>query len=311
MRLLLLTVVLSIISGCAPPAAPVEEKFVPRPELSAVALTRAALAQLAQGRYLEAELGFRRALYLYPTAENVRRNLAVALLYGGQPEAAEVEYRAIIATAGESAPLMNNLAQAVMAQGRNEDAAAIYESIYARATAQGDLATQVATAINLSTIYFKVGREDDAYCRIEEAFVARPDGETARRYGSLLLALNRPDRARAVVEPILKGQGAEPDPGLLYIRALAAFAQGDSGAIIDSTSRALALGVGDEPGGPIRELRLLQALATPSNIETGEAAPSGAVSRLAEEFGAPTPRWLYLPPQFLRALDAVRTTSAG
>jgi len=308
MRILLLTGILGVIVGCAPPVTPVAEKFIPKPELSAVALTNTALAQLAQGKYLEAELGFRRALYLHPNAENIRRNLAVSLLRGGQPEAAEEEYRAMIAASGENSALLANLAQAVMQQGRNEEAATIYESLYSRAIARGDLTTHVSAAVSLSTIYFKLGREEDSLCRIEESFVARPDAETARRFGSLLLALNHPDRARAVVEPILKAR--EPDPGLLYVRALAAFAEGDIEATLDSTSRALALGVGED-NGPVRELRLLHALVAPTAEAAGDSAPQQSVSLLAQEFGEPTPRWLYLPPQFLQALEAARQTSVG
>lgn len=310
MRRIIFSFVVALFIGCAPPVSSVDERFVPQPELSAVAFTRTALTQLSQGQYAEAERGFRRALYLLPKADNIRRNLATALLYGGQPEAAEVEYRALMVTSGESPPLMNNLAQALALQGRHDEAVSIYESTYAQAKNRGDLPTEVATAISLSTIYFKLGREEDARCRIEEAFIARPDAETARRFGSLLLALNSPDRARAVVEPMLAAQGVSPDPGLLYVRALSMFALGDTGATVDSTARALELGLGDDAG-LARELRLLQALAQPPPVKTEESPATEPVETLAREFGAPNPRWLYLPPQFLQAIELARGETAA
>ncbi len=150
-------------SGCAPAAPVVDERFVARPELSAVAMAAEGASDASRGRFREAELNFRRALFIAPEADNVRHHLGRALLRSGDGEAAEIEYRYLLSKR-PAAVFSQELAAALLLQERYEEAIEIYELLYLRAVAQGDVSGQHDLALALADVFFRLGRGDEANC---------------------------------------------------------------------------------------------------------------------------------------------------
>lgn len=292
---LAMSVVLTF-SGCAPAGRTVDERFVTNPELQAIALTREGLSALSRGRYRDAELSFERALSLFPEAENVRRNLARALLLGGDGAGAEREYRRLLVK-GVSAPLQLDLAQALLLQEREDEALEIFQSVYALGVSRGDNALRNGAALNLATTYFKRGQEEEASCWLSEVLGEGADIRVTERATALLVALNRPGDAAIAIERASPQGGVGATPQLLLTGALAAFARGDEPG---AHHRALE-GLKRLPSGEAqlrRELETIVALAG----DSVEGRPL-ILRETSAELGVMNSRALYLPPRALMALE--------
>jgi predicted Zn-dependent protease len=275
------------LSGCAAPVDRFDPRFVARPELLAVSDTRAGLELLGQRRFTEAEARFRRALALYPGAGNVRRNLGAALLGGGQFEEAEGVFRDLIAREGDSVAVRLSLGEALMGQDRRGDADVEYGRAAALARALSDGRGESVAALARAEIAFQRGAEDEAVCFARAAYRARADSETSGRLARFLLATNKPGEVPAVVDPLIAS--TPPDPRLLAVRGLAAFALGERSVAQSYANRGLAA-VGPGGGGlraELRELAQTSGGAPPSTLEGG---------------AVPESRFLALPPEFLRSL---------
>jgi len=275
------------LGGCAAPVERFDPRFVSRSEVLAVSYTRAGLSFLEQRRFGDAEANFRQALSLYPAAGNVRRNLGVALLGGGRFEESEGVFREILEREGESVAVRLSLGEALVGQGRLDAADKEYARAAALAHAHNDGRGESIAVLARADIAFQQGAEDEAVCLAREAHRVRADGETAGRLARFLVAVNRPTEVPAVVDPAIAG--GPPDPRLLAVRGVAAFALGERSAAHGYAIQGLP-GAGSVGGGLAAELR---ALAQVSG-DSGSAYPEVAA--------IPEPRILALPPEFLRSL---------
>ncbi|MFM1848845.1 MAG: hypothetical protein RL417_2319 [Pseudomonadota bacterium] len=267
-------------------------------------MTREGLRALSAGKYTDAELQFRRSLALFPEADNVRRNLARALLLGGDPAAAEAEYRHLLGKRGRAA-IVPDLAEAVLRQGREGEAIDLFESLYAEALARQDEKAQSELGLKLAAIYFKVGREEEALCRAEEGYRANRSAKTAERYGALLIALHRPREALTEIESFASSQEGPLPTELVVVRSLGLFALGEP----DLAGEAAKVGLevdGPRPAGATQELEMIVALTGNDSGAASGDARSGTVW-----FERPNPRWVFFPPPILRTIELFAGSHAG
>lgn len=218
---------IGLLASCALPAPEPEQAFVPKSDLDVVSLVREGMANFKKSRFIDAEFSFRRALYRYPSAPNVKANLAAALRSSGQFDEAEDILLALNASAPKSQEYLDALGRLYFDKKDYQAARKYYGLGFERAMDKPDLAAAARFSRNLASVAFIMGDEAAALCYSEVAFGIKSDAEELRRHSRLLLGANKLLVARSILQSFLNKPGATRDPGLLHQLAVAQFALGN------------------------------------------------------------------------------------
>ncbi len=127
------------------------------------------VALVEQGRILEAETQFRRALELQPELELARYNLGLVLSAQGRIDAAIAEFQRVVASNPANAPALNNLGHAMIGRQRFSTAIRFLERA---------LAIEPSFALahfNLGVAHTMVEAKDEAIVHYRECLRLQPD----------------------------------------------------------------------------------------------------------------------------------------
>ncbi len=289
-----------LLAGCALPTPDKPSEFVRDKEIFASKIARSGMAQLNRGQLIDAELSFRQALYLYPKLYNLKLNLATTLGKQGQLEEAQTLFEELIETS--KTPWEIRIAQADMfyAAADFQRARRYYLESYQLASKANALNVVASLNRSLAVLAFKMGDEQEALCRSQEAYSLQPSPDEAYRHARMLLALNHVKSASELFAQIAFQQaGAKPgpltEPRLLYLAGLNEFAQGNFESALKNSISSLDLGVADF--GLEAEVVLLGNLARKALGIMSSAEQESVEFPSLEELGVA--KGLYLPPALL------------
>lgn len=213
------------LGSCAAPILEVQHtEFIPSKEQALIKVARDGLYYMKQSRFIEAELEFRRALYLNPKAVNLKLNLAYCLTRQGlYAEASEI-YLDLIKHNPNN--LDNRLAYAQMLTQSQDYSAAQHEfmTILNLSLDKNDLASAASVSESLSALNFTLGREEDALCFMELRLRFKYDRAGIVQYANLLNSVGRYREAQGSIEDFIRKTGLNQDIELLHQLALSYFA---------------------------------------------------------------------------------------
>lgn len=196
MRIVALIVVLSFLSSCAvPPAAIDTAGFVQSRELQTAGLVREGLQFLGQGRYVDAELSFRQALYLFPGADNVRENLAIALIGTGQLGESETILLELARKYPRASRFYNRLGELYYTDRRYTESLAALNKALTVAFSRREYATAAATLRSLATLSEQRGLGEEAVCYSAEALSLKQEAGEFIGHARILLSEHRYEEA--------------------------------------------------------------------------------------------------------------------
>ncbi|MEI8313637.1 MAG: hypothetical protein WCH98_23050, partial [Verrucomicrobiota bacterium] len=189
----------ALISGCALPVPEGSElsSFVPERELRAVEISQQAMYDFNRNRYVDAELGFRQALYMYPGLENLRANLAASLERTGQFDEAAGIYKEMSERTPQSAAYMAGIARVRVASGDYRGGIEAYYQAYALAAVLGDAGLSANIARSVSALAFRIGDVETAECFAALTYSLRSSDDELKRYARLLLGDDQPGMAES------------------------------------------------------------------------------------------------------------------
>lgn len=312
-RFLFLTLLGFALAHCALPTPERSTTFVHDKELSAVKFSRLGMAQMARGQFVEAELSFRQALYLYPQLLNLKQNLAIALAKQGQTEEAQNIFEELIRSVKN--PLQIRAAQADMYYAAEEFDKSKQYYLMALALAQKSAHDDDISRINrsLAVLSFKRGFEEAALCYSQQAYALQPGSmDEAYRHVRMLIALNQFKQASELISAIALQQGGEKktplsEPRLLYLWALSEYARGNFAFALKNAASSIDLGASDV--GLEAEATLLSNLARKQlgALSADEQQEADLVG--IEKFGRSSA--LYFPPSVLDQFAAGDAASSS
>lgn len=290
--------------GCALPVPLGSELsgFVPAQELQVVSLAREGMALFNASRFFEAESKFRKALYLDPSLDNVKFNLATTLERTELFEEAGQIYKELIRKDGEKSIYRAAYGRLLVSEGKAE--AGRDQFIIARSLAllEDDEAKVKSLSQSIVTLAFGLGRTDEALCEAKALCLKNQNSESLSDYLRMLISSGMVEKASRELESV----GAEvlPEDSILslYFRTLILFALGSKEEALELSERVLAY-----PGidSTIEfELRVVNMIIRYQNSEA-ELFESderlGFLKVLDESFKASTLTSLYWSPQLLTA----------
>lgn len=208
-------------TGCAAPAPEFErQQFVPKIEIVVNSLYQEGVRLYRAGRFIDAELKLRQAIYLFPTADNITANLALVLKNSGMLDEAVSIYRSLIEKYPKVYDYKFSLADAALRKGENEKAYRLFREAMLGFEAAGDTVNAAQTARHLATLYFIAGDEENALCYSAIAMTYLPTAEQQFRHIKLLNSAGYTEKAVAAIKPFLTDLSAVKDPSLLKLAAI-------------------------------------------------------------------------------------------
>lgn len=273
-----------MLSACALP-----RDLRPRPESIIAAdpkvinLSREGLYYYAKGRYPEAELKLRQALYISPDLPNIRFNLALALSQSGSVKDSLEIIDALIESANTPKQAFEyKFAKArilILAREWGAAEALLYEMKNASIELV-DFPNIALVSRSLSVLHFRVGKEELSFCDSLLSSSLQPNLEELKRHGRLLLGLGYFNQ----IERNFQSQPGMPvDADTMLISALANYGLGS----LDSVAKNI--DVLEDLGGlsPEREVEkhVLSMLMERNLLESPESGlDEEAKSALSEKF---------------------------
>jgi len=228
MRYFSLVVFVLILSACALPRDPYGvQQVVPTTEVKVAAFVREGMDLLGRGRNMDAEINLRKALYLSPDSQTVRRNLAVILGRQGLYEESEELLLGLLQENPASLSTVSSLAQIYFDQGDFDRARLRYMELLE--LSEGSELPRVneirAEALrSLAVLEFTVGNEEEALCYSGEAYnQSRGREQELARHARLLNAIGLHDRVLALLG---RGSIQGRRPAEIHQVMLAHFAKG-------------------------------------------------------------------------------------
>jgi len=219
---------LLVLSSCALPRDPYGvQQVVPTREVKVAAFVREGMDLLERGRNMDAEMNLRRALYLSPDSQTVRRNLAVILGRQGLFEESEELLLGLLQENPASLSTVSSLAQIYFDQGDFDRARARYLELL-KLSEDSELPRvkdiRAETLRSLAVLEFTVGNEDEALCFSGEAYSQAKGRDHERaRHARLLNAIGLHDRVLALLG---SGSVQGRKPAEIHQVILAYFAKG-------------------------------------------------------------------------------------
>lgn len=280
MRVAILVCILVVLSGCAlPPPDITTGGFVTGDELEATGLVREGLGFLKQSRYVDAELSFRRASYLFPDADNVRENLAIALMGSQQFVEADDIFVALVKKYPQGARHRANLAQSYYQQRRYQESIALFETALELAFSRRDFVLGATVLRSLAAVSDAIGNGVDALCYSQEALALKNDGLEALSHARLLLEHNRHSEVIGLLSQVTT---VAPDMQVESMRmiALAAYGTENYRAAGQYCRRALDILSPTDPRAHELELVLLLAEEQDSGGRPVESRTQGEALRM-------------------------------
>ena len=174
-------------------------------------------------RYLESELRLRESLYLYPSADPVRMNLAATLEAQGLTDEALAIYKGYLAKNPRSLVLLQHIARAFVAGSDYPAAISAYTQIAEQALERADPGTAAQALRSLASLHFRVGEEENALCRSAEALAVKNDVEETLKHAKLLLASAQYARAEELLVATIGTFQVPAHPEILRELAVASF----------------------------------------------------------------------------------------
>lgn len=192
----------AVFSGCALPVPIGEELngFVPSRELQLVSLAREGMAFFNSSRFFEAEARFRKALYLDPTLDNIRFNLATTLERIGQYTEAVAIYRDLIRKEGQNPAYHTALGRLEIARLNYDVGRKEYYNALSLANRDADFELIEKLNQSLITLEFSVGRIDEAICLARERFNKTRNEDNLAQYLRLLVSSGQEDLALNILD---------------------------------------------------------------------------------------------------------------
>ncbi|MCB0320433.1 MAG: tetratricopeptide repeat protein [Bdellovibrionales bacterium] len=248
MRVLLAYLFCAVLWGCAlPSSAPISEKFVSSYEREVESLVREGLFFSQQGRYVEAEFNFRKALFALPQSERILFNLGVALERQRVFQEAEQIYRTLLRRNPTNVRVQLALGRLYVAQLSYDNAIRVYEGVERqlmkpvsidevqleadRPLRVGEFAEPehrealVSTYRSLSSIYFRLGNEEQSMCYSTLALETSQNAPLEKvRHARLLLSRGLSDNAVEMLGDVLIKNDIPP---VLHVRALLHYDAGE------------------------------------------------------------------------------------
>lgn len=229
---------LAILSACALPQAVVPvEVGIDRHDIKAVNLSREGLALYQKSRFEEAELKFRQALYLAPTAASIKVNLSAALRSQQLYDEAELLLNQVALEDPQALEAKAALAALLYEAGKHAEANALWaklEKIYAE---RSDFARLAAVLQNQAAAAFADGYEAEALCFYHEKSQVTADISSNNQYVRMQIALGLYKQA---FDQQLKSLDLDPalsDPEFWYLLSLTAVANENSDIAIKAFTR--------------------------------------------------------------------------
>jgi tetratricopeptide (TPR) repeat protein len=308
------------ISGCALPVEDADrQNFIPDRELNVVSLVREGLSYYQKNRFVDAEFSFRRALYLYPKAPNIKANLATALRASGQFDEAEDILLSLNAAAPKSIDYLSNLGKLYSDKQEYSAAKRYYAEAFDLALDKEDVVTAARFARNLSAIAFRLGDESAALCHSQLAYTLKPDADGVVRHSRVLLALNQARTAHDLLKGFLNTPGVIHDPSVLHGLAVSTYALGNYKEALE-LERSVSENSAVEPK-VLTEAKVIAALSkrrlhisdASDAEEISEAAKSDSLAaEISNALEATSEKAvLYLPRQILDDLQVVEAEVAA
>jgi len=218
--------VLLFFSACALPT-PVPRSFVEDRELLAAELGQQALTDFQMGRYIDAELGFRQVLYIFPNAESPRFNLANTLARGGLFDEAEIILKGLESENPDEPKYISARAGLYYRAGKYDEALETYRQIMSHAEEKKLVAAAGDAARNIAVISFLLGDATGALCYSTEALESGiVNREDVIRHARFLLALNRIEDASMFLSDYFKVPANQKDGYALHLFSLVQYAKG-------------------------------------------------------------------------------------
>lgn len=218
----ILVYVVSILGGCALPVPIGSELngFVPPRELQIVSLAREGMALFNSSRFFEAEGKFRKALYLDPTLDNVRFNLAATLERTELYAEAEEVYLNLIKKDGEKAIYRAAYGRLLVSKGLPEAGKRQFARARVLAELEEDLPIISTLSQSLRTLEFSLGQIDEAICEAKALTLANKSIQSLGQYIRLLLSSGRIDQASRVLDTVGPEVILDDAVPSLYLRTL-------------------------------------------------------------------------------------------
>ena len=213
--------------------------FVPNKELQIVSLAREGMALFNTSRFYEAEARFRKALFLDPSLDNIKFNLATTLERIGLYAEAESIYKALIKQEGENALLHAALGRLYIAQFDYDNARKEFYRALSLANTDDDKKLVATLNQSLITLEFGVGHIDEAICLAREISTSAKSPESLVQYIRLLLSAGLTQQASDALETS-SDIAADDSPNGIYLRTLVWFAMGKNEDAQELSERLLA-----------------------------------------------------------------------
>lgn len=239
-----------LTAGCALPTdAP--KSSVPEKELLAASLMTEGNEYHGGGRFIEAEMTYRRVLMLYPESDYAKSNLALTLqAMGSDLDESRSLYEELIALRPLNFDYQFGLANTLIKQKRYEYAVATLEELIRLAEENLKFPVASIAARNLAVLHFSLGREEEAICASHRAYLNDSSREQQIRHTRLLLATGHTASAERFLTSAIKPEDfvklVGNDPFLFYVRSAVAFANKDYMLSLKLARDALDFAVSDQ-----------------------------------------------------------------
>ena len=234
-----------ILFGCAlPPQQQPVDRYVPLKEVALIREVNEGLSSAKEGRFIEAEFSFRRALQYSADNSDIQLNLATVLgeqqLYGE----AKVLLRRLLLKNPSDMRVLGAVARLAVSEGDYQSAERFYRKILevAAEAPPGKYASIRRSVLqSLSTIAFRIGKEEEAVCYSEEVLSnSGMNPEQSARHANVLLATGRLEQMQSLIDSL---ELVELPIPLLYQQILLSFERGEDDKAASLCEGALLRGV--------------------------------------------------------------------
>ncbi|NDC38923.1 MAG: hypothetical protein EBZ48_12875, partial [Proteobacteria bacterium] len=233
-------IVLLVCCSCALPRSTIDTAGFVRPEeLETTGLVREGMGFLSQSRYVDAELSFRRALYFSPDADNIRENLAAALMGSQQFNEVDQILAQLSARYPKAIRIVVSQAQSYFRQRRYQESEATFRRALDLAFQRQEFSQASSILRSLAFLANDRGYRSEALCYSAQAFALKPDTPEALSHARLLMQDAQYAKAVSTLAE-LNHAPADAQIELNRIMAMAAYGAQDLRVAAQAARRVLA-----------------------------------------------------------------------
>lgn len=284
--------------------------FLSSQQLLVAGLVSESLRYGKKGRFFEAEVRLRRALYLDPSNNNIAFNLAVVLAQSGSTEEAMDLLEDLRVRLRNPPHVLVALADIYNAEGRYSKARELLKEAFQTYKRAENLPQAASLSRSISNIALAEGLEQEALCYSSEAFALDPTAQQLGYHGMLLVGLNLFNDAEQFITASITGNSAlGAAPLVHHALALAKFGRHDyKGALAQEEMAQDLLSVDPELGTEVNVVWWLLMQREPAEGRSDALLEqlqsiSPDVQRLQEK---PIYRVVHWPAELQRDLQSVK-----